>query len=270
MTYEFHDILEQYTPETTDGVSSDTLFFVNEGKTLEELFTGWRTFTASNRGVGSKNISTAQTSGNGEVFLSQAYSSRSIEIKGQIQENLNDTLDKMNIFFSQDLIKFSFNDEKDKYFTGNFQIGSVEEGTNTPEVSIIVNLYDPFKYNVNSYTLNKDVVFNGSQQKGISDLNGGYRPTKITFTADMTKNITFTVVSKDKRRNGKRIKLTTYAGTQNGVIEFTKGGQLYINNVLANKYLDISSDIYSFVLGNGDKVTTNATSCTIEFTMKGI
>lgn len=270
MTYEFHDILEQYTPETDDRVSSDTLYFVDEEKTLEELFNGWRTFTASNRGVGSKNISTAQTSGNGEVYLSQSYSSRNIEIKGQIQENLNDTLDKMNIFFSQDLIKFCFNDEKGKYFTGNFQISSVEEGTNTPEVSIIINLYDPFKYDINNYTINKDIIFDGNEQKGIFDLNDGYRPTKITFTADMTENITFTVVSNDKRRNGKRIKLTTYAGTHSGVIEFTKGGQLYINNTLSNKYLDISSDIYSFVLGNGDKVSTNATSCMIEFNMKGI
>lgn len=269
MSYEFHEVLERYTPEPQTVYNPDTIFFTNDKKVLEEVFDGFKTYTASNRGVGSKNISTAETSNNGSVFLSQKYSARTIEIRGRIERNLNQVLNKMNQFFSQDLIKFSFYDEKDYVFEGNFQISNVEEGTLTPEVKININLFDPFKYSKDTYTLNSGLPFHVDGDY-ICDLNGGYRPVRINFEADMTDNITFTVVSSDPKRNGKKIKFVKYTGTHLGYISFDEGGQLYIGGALSNSYLDISSDIYSFVLGEGDKIETNATMCSAEFRMKGV
>lgn len=269
MSYEFHEILERYTSESQIVYSPDTILFTDTGKVLEEVFEGFRTYTASNRGVGSKNISTAETSNNGVVFLSQKYSARTIEVRGRIERNLNQVLNQMNKFFSQDLIKFSFYDEKDYIFEGSFQISSVEEGTLTPEVKISINLFDPFKYSKDTYTLNSGSPFHIAGDY-ICDLNGGYRPIKINFEADMTNNVTFTVVSSNPQRNGKRIKLVKYAGVHSGYISFDEGGQLYIGGALSNSYLDISSDIYSFVLGEEDKIETNATRCSAEFKMKGV
>lgn len=267
---EFRDIYKKYTPDIEETISPDTIYFTKDKKTLEELFDGYRTFTASNRGVGSKQLFTADTSSDGSVFLTQKYTSRVIEIEGQIQKDLNATLDRMNKYFSEEEISFSFYDEKQFEFKGIFQISQVEEGSNTPMIKISIQLTNPFKYANDTYTLNAGTPFNIISNIGICDANGGYRPTRISFTADMTSNITFTVKSTDNRRNGKHIKLTPYAGTHSGYIDFDKGGQLFIGGALSNTYLDISSDLFSFVLNNGDTIETNATTCSAEFKMKGV
>lgn len=268
--YKFCDTDQE--PEV-NTVSNDAVFLIDEGLTIDEYMQNFFTTTVEGRGEGELNISTADTSGNGDIFLSSTYKARKLVLNGFLEcfnsVDLNQSLDRLNKLFSKGLIKFSFNDEKNFIFTGLFLVKKVKEGMVSPELEIEINLFDPFKYSKDTYTLNSGSPFHVTGDY-ICDLNGGYRPIKINFEADMTNNVTFTVISSDPQRNGKRIKLVKYSGTHSGYISFDEGGQLYIGGALSNSYLDISSDIYSFVLGEGDKIETNATTCSAEFRMKGV
>lgn len=269
--YNFCDINQESQP---NAVSSDAVFLVDKKQTLDEYMQNFVTLNVEGRGQSELDISTADTSGDGSVFLNSKYKQRKLTLQGFLDcfnsTDLNQSLDRLNKLFSNGLIQFSFNDEQNYRYTGLFSVKKVEKGTITPIVDIEINLFDPFKYSNDIYTLNAGTSFNITSNIGICDTNGGYRPTRLSFTADMTNNVTFTVKSTDKRRNGKRIKLTPYAGTHSGYIDFDKGGQLFIGGALSNTYLDISSDLFSFVLNNGDTIETNATTCSAEFKMKGV
>lgn len=269
--YRFCDVESESQPNT---VSDDAVFLVDENKTLDEYMQNFTTFSVEGRGESELNISTADTSGNGSVFLGSRYKERKLALKGFLEcfnsDDLNQSLDRMNKLFSKGLMRFSFNDERDYTFKGLFSIKKVQPGNISPSITIEINLFDPFKYLNKLYTIKSGERFDYQFNDVICDLNNGYRPSRITFTADMSNNITFTVKSNDSRRDGKRIKLATYAGTHSGYIDFDKGGQLFIEDTLSNIYLDISSDLFSFVLNDGDTVETNATTCSIEFRLKGV
>lgn len=266
--YYFTDTNEQ--TRNNFNKAPDDLYIHEYNKYLSDLLPKLKIFSVKGRGNAEVNVSNAEKSGNGSIFVSRKFNSRVYEIEGRLFTETTNELNQHVFTLHSDLhvgkLTFSFHDSKDFFFNGFFASIDVEEGVLHPKVSITLECQDPFLYkewpwNHGKIPLKEENAYTAWRELGVKEVTGLYQPKKIVIEYPLSSSvISEGMLIESCNSDGKVVKtiktLPYSEWREHNKIEIyfksDNGNYMFINGYANNSYLDISSNISDFgVLKNG-------------------
>lgn len=248
MSREFIEIVGNHRQQESLKMS-DSLFFIDKNKTLDELVQGVRSIRVLGVNEPTLTNNLVERVGNGAISLSSRLPSKQITyeffLNAENASELAQKQDQINkILFEKNSFKFSFYFMKDWYFIGNTQSIRYEAGTLSPKGTIEFCVFNPFKYSTSSIDLSPN------QSATEPTFQDKFFPEKLVINGALESAMTITSSS------GKKIKLIQNGGqgSKRYVLDF-ETGILTANDVELNGLIDVSSDIFDFYIPKDGRYT---------------
>lgn len=149
MMYKFRDILPYTGMDDTDLPPEAILI---DNVPIESYINGFQTLNVTGRELIAKKIQSQDVDGiDGNIFIESHYPTRDIVVKfllvAEDDEDFRRKFEKLNYILSKDQFDFSFNDDKEYFYTGTLSaVDNFPEGTNRGVSSFTLTCSDPFKY----------------------------------------------------------------------------------------------------------------------------
>lgn len=250
MNYEFRDLMPwwDWKKRKKEDMLPTEAFYIDAGdgfSAMEILLDGFRTLTVSGRELMGFSINeTATDYADGSQYNSSFLEPREIEVQYQLTAkdsfDFREKYNQLMKLLSYRQFKFKFNDEPDYYFIGTVSgVGDVDPGKNQIVSSITIHCSDPYKYAIDSQTLE----FSGEVMVDDEKLVYPVIPESIVISAD-TATHTLT------NSNGTWI---GFRATAAGDVTFIPSeSSVYQGENDVISYLDQTSTLEDFNIINGD------------------
>lgn len=237
-------------------ITSEALYLFSQKKTLDELVSGFTTLRVKGINEIKQASNIAELPTDGGFFLSSRLESREIEVTFMLRSNTPQELvekqSAINRYLYSGLKKFTFLTMPNWYYEGVFTSIEYEEGTLNPTGTIHIMCPSPYRYSVDTIEIGLNEALNASEIIG-----GKYYPERLEMQLESTDSLALGGTLKGS--DGKKlIFITSYPDApQKWVLDF-KSANLKVDGVNKSHLIDIQSDVSSFYLKKGDKLTVDA------------
>ena len=253
MMYKFIDTNQPASKDTER--TCEALYLFEKKKTLDELVNGFTTLRVKGINEIKQSSNIAELPTDGGFFLSSRLESREIEVTFMLRSNTPQELvekqSAINRYLYSGLKKFTFLTMPNWYYEGVFTSIEYEEGTLNPTGIINIMCPSPYRYSVDTIEIGLNEALNAPETIG-----GKYYPERLEMQLESTDSLALGGTLKGS--DGKKlIFITSYPDApQKWVLDF-KSANLKVDGVNKGHLIDIQSDISSFYLKKGDKLTVD-------------
>lgn len=247
--YKFKDLSidRSYTPES---LPVEALNY--GGHWLDYEINGFETLVTKGRQEFTRQINSAQRSGDGDTYLSSRLESRKIEVtfvlKASTIDEYNERLSKLRQILFQPNQPFYFADNQKYHFVGTASELTLDKDTLSTTGKIVLTVSDPYQYGSEKHVTGSGTTINVID----SELNYPQTPKTLTFTPSSTAaNLTISC-------GNKQIKLSVGApGGQPVFVDFDNLN-VSINHVDSLMDITLDSNLGDFFIQNGSVIQINA------------
>lgn len=226
-----------------------------DGLLLEEVIDGYQTLTVTGREMLSVDLTT-EKSNVGSIITHQGLPAREITVKYKLTDRNPQQLQRkfkqlLRLLYREADVPIYFKDEPGYTYFGRYSAAdSIPGDTNNVVSSYTIYCQDPLKYSP-EYTCTDGHI--------VTETSFITYPTLLRVELKGNSYVTIT--------NGRETISLSKKPIKNGdVLEFyPKLGELYVNETLQTKYLDLGSQFKSFSLRQGDVVTCNNGDLMIQY-----
>lgn len=246
--YKFKDLSidRSYTPES---LPVEALNY--GGHWLDYEINGFETLVTKGRQEFTRQINTAQRSGDGDTYLSSRLEARKIEVtfvlKSSTIDEYNERLSKLRQLLFQPNQPFYFADKQDYHFIGTVTGITLDKDTLNTTGKITLEANDPYQYGNE-----KHITGSGNNINVIDEaLTYPQTPKYLTFTPSSP------VANLVIECNGKSIKLSVGVSAGQPVFIDFDNLNVSINHVDSLMNVMLDSNLSDFLIQNGSAITSN-------------